>query len=1198
MMSKNESIYKILPLFLVLDRGNGTSIAHFSSLYYHSAWKHTVWFLPYRLFHHPNWRKQMKKIIAIMLALLLVATSLFAQSISEAKTDEQGRFSLGMKTNGFTVMNISDFDMIGSEIVELRHDKTGATVLLVLNEDTNRTFDITFRTPTEQDTGIPHVFEHSTLDGSEKFPSKALWFNLVYQTYNTFMNAFTYPFMTTYPVASLSEDQLFTLSDFYTDSVFNPMLLEDKSIFDEEAWRYVLNDPDDDLTIAGTVYSEMLGATTRTRKAEKNFQSIAFPGSFIANDSGGNPDVIPEMTWDDIKDYHDKYYHPSNSLTILYGKIDRWSDFLGMLDSYFSDYQAKTFDIVDTNYTPITGAVEKTFEFPVESGSDTTNASTIYYGFICKDIDQETMNQIDLMTTLAGNSSSILMENLKNALPYGSFSCYIDFGGPELVIEFIADNVNAEDADLFKSVVDSSMAQIASEGFDPVAVDSIISSFRLSLLLSGESSSVGTDVMPNIAYYWAGTDLLYGYRDFIDSVENFQKWNDEGVFKDITRKYIVNNNLNALATTTAVAGLKEQKDAELADRLAKVKASMTKEQIAEIVKTTNEAEEENVDTAAMVRQIQVVDVDSLPEETRIYDIQDQTGADGIRRLWAEADVSDVGYAGLLLDASGLKQDQIHYFKLFSDMLTELDTEKHTRTELASLTTRYLYNGTIRISLIEDEITKEMTPRLRVGFIAMDEDMPEALDLVHELLFENVFDVKRVTDLVSNMRNTLKQSLNNASYQLLIYRSFARQSELNAYYNYANYLDYYFFLDNLLTQLETDPDTVIANLKAIADYLDNSTNAIILFAGSKESYDKYLPVAEAFMSGLGKKPIEKQTYDFPIPADSEAIIIDSSVNFNVIFATNEELGYDKSSGDLDAVSSLINDMYLLPELRDERGAYGAYIYFSDYGAYAFTYRDPNIADSYEVFDGLADFVSGIDIDQETLDGYILSSYSSYALGSGELSGASTALLNEIGHEDQNRTLEYMRQLKSIKADSFAKTYAPLFQDIVDNYTYSTSGSASAISQVESAFEVVMNPFGVEDRSQAELIDVTGDGPFDEAILFCFVNGLMAANSTSEFGVNLPATLGEFAQVLVALLGADYPPEDSIALLANYGVVPMADVDTQLSIGELDSISCRLLAAFAGMQVDELMLSDISAMGIDPASDATRDIMAQYVFYLAN
>ena len=1137
-----------------------------------------------------------KRIIAILMAVLFLSASLFAQSIVEVKHEESNLPAVGTVINGFEVKEISDFDMIGAKVVRFEHIKTGAIVLYVANEDTNRTFEIAFRTPTETDSGIPHVFEHSTLDGSEKYPSKALWFNLSYQTYNTYMNASTYPFMTIYPVSSLSEGQLFTLADYYTDSVFNPMLMTDKSIFDEEAWRYVLKSPEDDLTIAGTVYSEMLGATTRTRKAGKNFQKEIFPGSYIGNDSGGNPVAIPEMTWEEIRDYHDKYYHPSNSLTLLYGKLDNWAGYLEMLDSYFSKYDKKEFNLADPGYTPITGPVEAEHEFGVEASSDTTNATTIYYGFVCDDVDQETMNKIDLMTTLAGDGSSVLMENLKNALPYGSFSCYIDFGGPETIIEFIADNVNPEDAQTFKAIVDSSMAQIVEEGFDKDAVDSIIANFRLSLLLSGESSSVGTDVLPNIAYYWAGADLLYGYMDFIDSVENFVTWNDEGVFQDVIRQYILNNDKTALVTTKAVAGLKEQEDAALAERLAAIKASMSQDEINAIVDATNNPAEETVDTAAMVRQIQVVDVTTLPEEARIYDIEDETGSDGIRRIWAKADVSGVGYAGFLLDASGLTQDQIHFFKLWTALIGELDTETHTRTELSSLTTRYLYDGTIKTSLIEDEITKEMTPRLRVGFIAMDEDMPAAFDLVHELLFESVFDVTRLSDTVSRIKTSLKQSINNSSYNTIIYRALSTGSELNAYASYISYLDYYDFLDAVSQALESNPEIVVAYLEEIVDYFNNSTNAIILFAGNEESYESYLKTADSFMAGLDKKPVEKQEYDLPVAALSEAMIVDTNINYNLIFASNDTLGYEETTGDMDAVATLIDDMYLMPQLRDQRGAYGAYLYLTDDGIYAFTYRDPNIAESYEVFDGLADFVANIQIDQETLDGYILSSYSGYALSAGELTGASNAVLNAVGHEDQNKILKYMNELKSIKAETFAETYAPLFQALVDNYQYYTSGSASAISEVSYAFDSILNPFGVQDKSQQSISDITEDSPFYESLRFVFENSLMEAISGSEFGADLPATLGEFSQVMITILGGAFSPEESIAYLAQFGIVPSAPADTVLTVAELDGLSCNFLAVAAGVELDELALSDLTALGIDPEATATRDIMAMEVFYM--
>ena len=1136
-----------------------------------------------------------KRILALMMVLFVLCSTVFAQSIYEVR-DGQKIPMLGQNVNGFAVEEISDFDMIGATVYQFEHEKTGATVLYVANEDTNRTFLIGFRTPTENDTGIPHVFEHSTLDGSEKYPSKALWFNLSYQTYNTYMNASTYPFMTIYPVASLSEEQLFTLADYYTDSVFNPMVLEDKSIFDEEAWRYVLKDADDELTIAGTVYSEMLGATTRTRKAGKNFSKTIFPGAYIGNDSGGDPVAIPDMTWEDIKEYHGKYYHPSNSLTIMYGKIEDWPEYLAMLDSYFSTYDKAEFDLTDPDYTPITGPVVAEYDFGVEASSDTTNATTVYYGFVCPDVDQETMNKIDLMTTLAGDDSSVLMENLKNALPYGSFGVYIVFGGPEVIIEFIADSINPEDAETFKSIVDASMAQIAEEGFDPVAVDSIIANFRLSLLLSGESSSVGTDVMPNLMYYWAGADMLYGYQDFIDSVENFAQWNDDGSFIDVIRQYVLNNDLNALVTTKAVAGLKEQEDAALAERLAAVKASMTEEEIAAIVDATNNPVEEDVDTTAMIRQIQVVDVDTLPEEARIYDIQDETGADGIRRIWAKADVDGVGYGGILLDGSGLRQDQIHFFKLFVSLIGELDTTKHTRTELASLMTRYLYDGTIRMSLIEDDISKETTSRLRAGFIAMDEDMNEALDLVHELIFDNVFDETRLKDKISNLRTSLKQSINNAAYNTIIYRALSQVNELEAYYSYANYLDYYYFLDAALQAMETNPEVVIAGLQEIVEYFNNSTNGIILFAGNEEGYANYLKSADAFMAGLDKKPIEKQQYNFPVAADSEALIVDSSVNYNVIFASNATLGYEDAHGDFDAVSSLVADMYLMPQLRDQRGAYGAYLYLTENGIYAFSYRDPNILDSFEVYDGLADFVANLEVDQETLDGYILSSYSGYALSTGELTGATNAVINAIGHEDQNKVFDYMRELKSIKAETIAETYAPLFQTLVDNYHYYTAGGASAVAGVAQYFQNVLNPFGVQDKSQLTLADFDETSPFYDAVQFCFVSGLLAQASDTEFGTQLPATLGEFSQAMVIILGGAYTQEDSIAFLAQYGIVPMADADTELSVADLELLSCNFIAAAWGVELEEFIVPDLAELGINAEDAATREMLAYSIYMM--
>ena len=258
----------------------------------------------------------MKKLLALILAAAML---LSLAACSGGKTANSAKLpKVGNKVEGFVVQEIREFPLVGATVVRFEHEKTGAALVYIANNDTNRVFDLTFLTRAIDNTGLPHVFEHSTLDGSDKYPSKALFFNLSYQTYNTYMNAFTQALMTSYPVASLSEAQLLKYADYYTDSCLHPMIMKDESIFREEAWRYRLPDLESDLTIEGTVYSEMQGAMSLSSSAYNNFLRTAFPGSTIGNESGGEPEHIPEMTWQSLQDYHNLYYHPSNCVAYLY----------------------------------------------------------------------------------------------------------------------------------------------------------------------------------------------------------------------------------------------------------------------------------------------------------------------------------------------------------------------------------------------------------------------------------------------------------------------------------------------------------------------------------------------------------------------------------------------------------------------------------------------------------------------------------------------------------------------------------------------------------------------------------------------------------------------------------------------------------------------------------------------------------------
>ena len=252
----------------------------------------------------------MKKLLSLLtvLALLAGAVPAFAEP---AAADSGALPAVGEVVNGFEALEIREFPMIGAQLVLFEHQKTGAKLLYIANGDTNRVFQLTFLTRPTDDTGLPHVFEHSTLSGSEKYPSASLWINLSYQTYNTYMNAYTTDAMTCYPVASLSEAQLLKYADFYTDSCLHPNILTDESIYRTEAWRYQMASMDDDLTLIGTVYSEMQGAYNLSRGALYNANRATFPGASLAYSYGGDPDAIPDMTYEALRDYHEKFYHPS-----------------------------------------------------------------------------------------------------------------------------------------------------------------------------------------------------------------------------------------------------------------------------------------------------------------------------------------------------------------------------------------------------------------------------------------------------------------------------------------------------------------------------------------------------------------------------------------------------------------------------------------------------------------------------------------------------------------------------------------------------------------------------------------------------------------------------------------------------------------------------------------------------------------------
>ncbi len=1079
----------------------------------------------------------MKRSLCFLLSLALLLGA-FGVSFAEDAAAAQ--------TNGFVLKNVTRFEMVGADILLYEHEKTGAQVMFILNDDLNRVFDITFRTPCLTDKGVAHVLEHTVLGGSAKYPSKSLFFNLSYQTYNTYMNASTYNFMTSYPVASLSEEQLLLYADFYTDSVFHPMVLEDESLFREEAWRYTLADAESELGIEGTVYSEMQGAYTINRAASLNYSKTLFPGATDGRDSGGIPKVIYTMTWDDVKDFYRAYYHPSNSLTCIYGKIENVEGFLALLDAYFSEYEKKEFNIVEETYEPITEPQNAVYQYGLAADADTANGAVVYYGFVCEGADEEDQLRLDFLTTLINDDTSVFQQRMKDELPSASAACYVDSTTPEYSVYFYATGVNEEDAPVFKQIVDESVADVIENGFDADAIDAIAAATVLDILLTNESSEVGIDLIPTIAYYWASMDDLYYYMDYIDKLDLFVDYAMSGVLSEAAATYLTGNERTALVTTVPVAGLADEEDAAFAEMLAEVKAGMSEEEIAQILATSEEEEEtaeEAAESANYVAQLTAVSIDSLPEETRVFDISDTVDENGIRHIAVDANTNGVGQVALLLDAQGLEQEQLHYFKLFVDLLGSLDTASHTRQQLAALQNRYLYNGVIKVSVMDEG--DSFHPYMRCTFIALDDDLEAGYDLIYELLYEtDLSNAQAVLNNVSNLKNNLKRSITNSCYAVILYRAQAASDPTSEYYNYMTYLEYYDFLSAVEAQLSSDPEPVLEGLRSVQQYFFNRSGAVAGFVGSAESAEKNAEIADAFLMKLDDTELTRKEYDLGEHYASEALIVDGSVMYNMYYATWEEMGLEGYNGAMDAVASYVLDTFLLPLLRDQYGAYGVFHSAGEDGVYIISYRDPNVLESFEVYNSLPALIDAAQPDQETLNGYISSAYSAYATSNGELTDGFNALLNYINGDDMAAAENAMRELKSLTPESF-RTIAAMYQALCENPVYATAGSATVIKGLDGVYENVLNPFGVKSADEIVLSDLGEDTWCLEAVQACMGQGLIFAESDTQFGVDSPATLGDLATMMYILIGGDNSPDDAIAYLAPYGVFPQDPADTVLN-----------------------------------------------------
>lgn len=1012
-------------------------------------------------------KKGVKKITSLTLVITLLISLFLQMNIANAEEVQLQQLpEVGQVISGFRTEEVDYMEIINSKTVLFEHVKTGAKLLYIQSKDIDRSFTIAFKTPAVDNTGVNHILEHISVSGSRKYPMKNVLFTIANQTYSTFINAITSPTITAYPVSSMSEDQLLKLAEVYLDCVYYPSVYTDKNIFLREGWRYEMENADAPLMINGTVYNEMKGALGNISTASLyNVLDALYPGSIQANISGGNPDEISKLTYEQVIKTHQNYYHPSNSLMILYGNVD-YTRFLKMIDEeYLQDFDKKDIQIDYGVIEPLQQKTESTYKFPVAANSNATNAAQINYAYALTDLQEEELIGLSILASVLSQPSSALQKAFREKQMGGSLSVSLIDSFVQPVLVFSAENANEDKKIEFKELVDNAIKDLVDNGCDKDLVKATLSAVLLSYSNLTEAGNLGVNLSMSISVMWANADSINFYSNLLKYINSISEKVDDNYLENLAAKYIQNNNHAALVTTVPEPGLAELLAEQHKAYLASLKASMSQDEIEKIVSDTKAYNEWNNSETdqSIVNQLQVVKVSDLPVEVKAYDINETLLSDDVRMISTAADVAETGITAIILDTSSVPVEKLHYLQLYSGLLGRLDTQLYTKEQLNTLIMRYLSGSYFNLTTIPQEDWNDFTPGISISWMGLMGEYAEQMELVREILQNTKFtDADTVLSILRQQISSMKNMFESSPVNLLVSRNMANLNACSNYQSYLSGLEYYYFLTQLEQVLQTDPSVVIAELESINQLVLNRTNMITMFAGNENSIEIYENEIKKLIDALPAKAIIKQDYyQIPSPAKREGIAMNTPVQYNMISANYESMG-TTYSGKFIPIELVIYENYITPKIRFGFGAYDNIVNFNTTSFMLVSYRDPNIKETFEVYQGLPDFIRNLDITQEELDRYILKAFSTYTTTQGELGGALAAMNNYIMGKTVEDRLKVLEEIKSTTVQDL-KDSASMFEKFLSNGALSTVGSSEMIEANKDLYDSIIS-FGQQQSDE--------------------------------------------------------------------------------------------------------------------------------------
>ena len=925
-----------------------------------------------------------------------------------------------------TIHDLAEYEILDEHRVEdvqsdgfiLRHKKSGARIAILSNNDDNKVFYIGFRTPPEDETGVPHIIEHTTLCGSKKFPVKDPFIELAKGSLNTFLNAMTYPDKTVYPVASCNDQDFKNLMDVYLDAVFNPNITKYEEIFKQEGWHYELTGKDDELKINGVVYNEMKGAYSSPDEvlSSQIYRSL-FPDNTYSKDFGGNPEYIPKLTYEAYLDFYHKYYHPSNSYIYLYGDMDVVERLEWLDKEYLSLYDYKKVNS-EINKQPAFDEIKNVeAQYSITMDDSQENKTYLSYNRVVGDsLDEMLYQAFDVLDyALVSSPGAPVKQALIDAGigddVYGSY----DAGILQPVFSFVAKNANASQADEFESIIENTLKEVVKTGINKEALLAGINSseFKFREADFGQFPK-GLLFGLNCLDSWLFDDMKpFIHLECLGTFAKLRKAVDTDYFEKLIQEYLLDNTHGSSVTVKPKRGLGNEREETLAKELSDYKASLSDEEIKKLIEDTEHLKkyQEEPSSDEDLRKLPMLTRADMKKNAMAFsNIEDELL--DVKVVRHDIESNGIDYISFLFDAGDFAQSELGYLGFFTNALGLVSTEKYSYTDLANATNIYtggISTGTASHPDIKDR--NNFVFKFEVKLKVLEKNLDKALELMEQMLLTSDFtDTKRLGELVAQIKARLQANLSSSGHLVAAMRSMSSFSRYALYQDELKGVAFYRSICRIEKELSESPKSVSDKLAAIAKKLFARNRMLISFTGNNEAYGNAKPSLEKVIAGFNKMSAVGNQAEVHFNTAKEAFIDASQIQY--VAKTGDFIceGYEYT-GALRLLRIILSYDYLWINVRVKGGAYGCMNTFLRSGeSYFVSYRDPNLSDTLDVYDRIPEYIKSFSPDERDMTKYIIGTFSALdtpmnpeAKGSRSLSAYLEGITYEQIQKERNEIL---------------------------------------------------------------------------------------------------------------------------------------------------------------------------------------------------